>query len=359
MNAGRNVGVVGFAIGLSAAITVGMMISPESLHASGSQDEKTQARVQPVVYKSLNHDLSPRLDSMEPIEPLALDPSRISVDGLLRSRVKMTPQAPQVWQDPAVQLEHGFSPMPSPVVSFDGVTSASGVVPPVTRAAVGPNDYMQSVDGAFAIYDKAGAKTYPQGLGFASGSTLWQGFGGECETSNGGDLITLYDRQAGRWLMSRSAVSGAFTQCFAISQTERPDGSVVPLRLRAARQQDEPGPAHRHLAGRVLHDGRPVRREVDLGPGPASSRSSGTGCWPGSRLGRFTSTSPRWIRTLVASCPATWKAPRCRLPVLPTTSCSSTTTRGATKRTSSRSSSFTWTGPRRPAQPSPGRRSST
>ena len=223
MNARRNLGVMGFAVGLSASIA--MMISSEPLHASARQDDKPQASMRPVIYTPLKHDVSPRLDSIEAIEPLALDLSRVPADRFRFSRSKMANQAPQIWQDPVAQLDHGFSPIPSPIVNFDGVAIVSDVVPSFTLGAVGPNHYVQAVDRAFAVYDKTGTKLYPAGPGFASSNTPWQGFGGECESSNDGNSIMLFDRQAGRWLMSRTAASGAFTQCIAISQTSDPTGA--------------------------------------------------------------------------------------------------------------------------------------
>ena len=62
--------------------------------------------------------------------------------------------------------------------------------------------------------------------GPAAGSTLFSGFGGECEFNNDGDPITLYDPLAGRWFMSQFALphfpNGPFYQCVAVSQTSDP-----------------------------------------------------------------------------------------------------------------------------------------
>jgi hypothetical protein len=45
--------------------------------------------------KSLQNDVSPRLDSMQSIEPLALDLNRVRLNRFLPSRLKMAKQAPQ------------------------------------------------------------------------------------------------------------------------------------------------------------------------------------------------------------------------------------------------------------------------
>ena len=188
------------------------------------QDAQPRASLKPVIYKPLKHDLSPRLDSMLPIEPVPQDLNRVRVNRFLPSRLKMAKQLAQIWQDPVAQLAPGLGLMPSPVANFEGVPNVSGVLPPDTQGDVGPNHYVQWVNLAFAIYDKTGTQVYP-GVGYADGNTLWTGFGGECENTNDGDPITLYDQQAGRWLMSQFAVSGTYTQCIAVSQTGDPTGA--------------------------------------------------------------------------------------------------------------------------------------
>src|SRR5207249_1158861 len=92
------------------------------------------------------------------------------------------------------------------------------------NGAVGPNHYVQIVNLSFAIWDKAGTRLF----GPAAANTLWQGFGGPCETSNDGDPIVRYDHLADRWLLSQFALpnfpQGPFYQCIAVSQTADPTG---------------------------------------------------------------------------------------------------------------------------------------
>jgi hypothetical protein len=131
-----------------------------------------------------------------------------------------------------IQASPGTQAMPSTLQNFEGLSNAaqstvSGfyVWPPDTNGDVGPNHYVQWVNLAFAIYDKAGGKVY----GPAAGKTLWSGFSGPCQTSNDGDPIVLYDHLADRWLFSQFALpnypSGPFYQCIAVSQTGDPTGS--------------------------------------------------------------------------------------------------------------------------------------
>jgi len=127
--------------------------------------------------------------------------------------------------DPALQGFYGPATGPAPKQSFDGVGNVDAVLPPDTNGAVGKSHYIQWVNLSFAIYDKA---TGDKVLGPVNGSTLWQGFGGPCETSNDGDPIVLYDHLADRWFMSQFALPGGsqgYWQCIAVSQTGNPTGS--------------------------------------------------------------------------------------------------------------------------------------
>jgi hypothetical protein len=119
---------------------------------------------------------------------------------------------------------------PSPVIlgkPFDGVGKSLNYpiehAPPDTNGSVGDNEYVQWVNQSFAVFDKAGHLK----LGPTDGSALWHGFGGNCEHSNDGDPITLYDKAAKRWVMTQFAVSNGppYSQCIAVSQSSDPLGA--------------------------------------------------------------------------------------------------------------------------------------
>jgi hypothetical protein len=105
---------------------------------------------------------------------------------------------------------------PTTVASFNGI-SATGVLPPDTVGAVGPNHYVQMVNSAFAIWDKTGHLL----AGPSPINSLWHGFGGPCETQNNGDPIVRYDHLADRWLVSQFAIDDHM-QCIAISRGANP-----------------------------------------------------------------------------------------------------------------------------------------
>lgn len=179
----------------------------------------------PIVSSAIKHDVSPELRHIPPIPPVA-GPKIVEIR---RPRLpkRQGPRLP-IGPDPVLQDFSGPLNMPSPSQSFEGVNNVNGVLPPDTNGAVGPNHYVQWVNLSFAVYTKSGERVY----GPAAGNTLWQGFGGACETENGGDPIVLYDKGDpnnpldDHWFMSQLAYpnfpNGPFYQCIAVSQTPDP-----------------------------------------------------------------------------------------------------------------------------------------
>ncbi len=118
------------------------------------------------------------------------------------------------------------------LLNFDGISVGDGsgriVAPPDTNGAVGLTQYVQSVNLAFAIYDKATGTLIS---GPTPTNALWTGFGGDCESRNDGDPIVLYDRDANRWVISQFALgpfftgTGSFLQCVAVSTSGDATGS--------------------------------------------------------------------------------------------------------------------------------------
>jgi len=182
----------------------------------------------PIVVEDVHHDVTPPLMLM----PL-MDASKVQVSPheplpfpkAPRGEAVPGPYRPD--EDELEQYEETFgvpnmlAPMPPPLTSFLGVGSI-GAVPPDTNGDVGPNHYVQWVNLAFAVWDKSGNVIY----GPVLGNSIWQGFGGLCETRNSGDPIALYDPIANRWMMSQLAFVNPdqYHQCIAVSQTADPTG---------------------------------------------------------------------------------------------------------------------------------------
>ncbi|GAA0707677.1 hypothetical protein [Dokdonella soli] len=116
--------------------------------------------------------------------------------------------------------------MPAPIATFDGINVAAGCgacAPPDTDGAVGETQYVQMVNTAYQIFDKATGASL---AGPTQISALWAGFGGVCETGGAGDPIVLYDKLAKRWVISQFAGGTVITdECIAVSITSDATGS--------------------------------------------------------------------------------------------------------------------------------------
>ena len=133
-------------------------------------------------------------------------------------------------RDPVVQTSASSAAAataPTAGAGFEGLgTGLPGATvnsaPPDPNGDVGPNQYVQIVNQQFAVFSKTGSVLY----GPANTGTLWQGFGGGCQTNNDGDATVKYDRLADRWVISQFSVSTKpYLQCVAVSTTGNPMGS--------------------------------------------------------------------------------------------------------------------------------------
>jgi hypothetical protein len=116
--------------------------------------------------------------------------------------------------------------IPVPIRTFDGIPFPGvgcNCAPPDPNGAVGLTQYVQIVNEAYQVFDKASGNST---LGPRSISSIWSGFGGVCETGGSGDPVVLYDHLANRWLISQFAGTSTITdECVAISTTSDATGS--------------------------------------------------------------------------------------------------------------------------------------
>ena len=174
---------------------------------------------------------STRSDTTAPLRALPqLPPKPAVLGGIFERPRKILPNrdanAAPFEVDGAVQTDLVAAPTaPTQGPNFEGINNVNGVLPPDTVGDIGPNHYVQMVNLSFAIYDRNGNKLY----GPVGSNTLWQGFGGPCETTNDGDPVVLYDHLSDRWIMTQFALPryprGPFYECIAVSQTPDPRGA--------------------------------------------------------------------------------------------------------------------------------------
>lgn len=134
--------------------------------------------------------------------------------------------------DGAVQSSTSGVAAPTAGSGVDGVgngfsgpqgTFTVNSAPPDTNGAVGATQYVQLVNSGFAVFDKATKNVV---YGPVATNTLWSGFGGPCETDNDGDATVVYDKAAGRWVISQFAVTAApYYECVAVSATSDATGA--------------------------------------------------------------------------------------------------------------------------------------
>lgn len=138
--------------------------------------------------------------------------------------------APGLAADPVVQRSAAASAAATSGAGFEGIGKGLGsyspnYAPPDTTGAAGATQYVQWVNVHLAVFDKVSGAPL---MGPVAGSTLFAGLGGACAARNDGDPIVLYDKQAGRWVLSQFAVPGGsagYWQCVAVSQTEDATGA--------------------------------------------------------------------------------------------------------------------------------------
>lgn len=125
---------------------------------------------------------------------------------------------------------NGPQAMPTPILTFDGATSADnasqgvgGLAPPDPVGDVGPNHYISGVNSVIKIFNKNGTVA----AGPVRTNTLFASLPPTdvCRTRNDGDPIVIYDSLADRWHISQFAAAGPFHQCTAISVTNDPTGA--------------------------------------------------------------------------------------------------------------------------------------
>lgn len=137
--------------------------------------------------------------------------------------------------------------------SFPGIdVNQAGirVNPPDTNGSVSKTTYVQTVNDAFAVFNKEDGTILSghteDGVFTPSpvdARSLWSGFGGGCESANGGDPIVLYDKVADRWLVSQLGMpqGGPYSECIAISTS--PDASSRYYRYEFQFKKDASGSA--------------------------------------------------------------------------------------------------------------------
>ena len=182
----------------------------------------------PQVLTELRHDTGPALSTL----PLVR-----GATGAINLPAYGVPVGSPASTDPVVQRGAGGA-MPAPLNTFPGIDGSDLERPAYPTGDVGPNDYVQWVNGSIAVFDKAGAVRF----GPTHANLVWKGFSNPadpndpanlCEAINEPDPVVRYDPLADRWLLSHlafnvgifGAIDGPFVQCLAVSSGSDPTGT--------------------------------------------------------------------------------------------------------------------------------------
>jgi hypothetical protein len=159
------------------------------------------------------------------------------------------------------QTVPGSRPPMAKVESFDGLgfgfTGPQGTArmrnPSDNTLAVGPNHIVQIVNSRMAVFSKKGAQFGQTGkvlYGPVRTNTIFEGFGGQCETQTSGDSVVRYDQLAERWLYvlpifrrPASDPKGPFYMCYAVSTGPDPLGPYYRYAFERPLFPDYPRPA--------------------------------------------------------------------------------------------------------------------
>ncbi|MGA7558576.1 MAG: hypothetical protein WCF61_15185 [Terriglobales bacterium] len=179
------------------------------------------------------------------LQPIVINPDKVAVSLPVSEIAKTT--GPPVFNGWIIRKEHEtpnhmttIYDEPDPVMqdsaepaaklpvtlgfNFDGMDGeqAGGVIPPDTNGAVGDTQFFLITNFAFNIYNKT---TGALEVGPLYINSIWQNFGGQCQSDNGGDPVVLYDHIANRWLLEQLEYTSSYQICFAVSQTDDATGA--------------------------------------------------------------------------------------------------------------------------------------
>ncbi|MGH6890409.1 MAG: hypothetical protein ACREHF_14650 [Rhizomicrobium sp.] len=110
------------------------------------------------------------------------------------------------------------------VLSFNAVREdEQNAQVPDTNGAVGTTQFVEITNFDYEVYDKTSGKLV---LKPTNTNTIFSGFGGQCENTDPGDPVVIWDKIANRWLVSyMNYESNNMALCIAVSASADATGS--------------------------------------------------------------------------------------------------------------------------------------
>ena len=208
----------------SISLALGLLLFAGCISSPGYSQSQTASH--PHVFSGIRHDVSRPLRAMKSAQGAStVSEDEDDQDGDARRFAAVGPKLAEVFSDP-VQQDFPGPPFRGILgVQFDGLSIGTGWVVPDTNGAIGPTQFVEWINTQYAVFDRTTGAII---LGPEKGNTLWQGFGGLCESNNNGDPLAQYDKQAGRWVLTQHAnapLGKISYQCVAVSVTSDATGS--------------------------------------------------------------------------------------------------------------------------------------
>ncbi|HEY2801469.1 MAG TPA: Ig domain-containing protein, partial [Chthoniobacterales bacterium] len=211
-----------FGFGLSS-VGVALALMALSINSS-STGVAAGANKGVTIIHSYHNDVSPAMRDVEPWPVQRVQEHEAAINpkistGLHKDGIDLVVQKGTLLGQLAPSI-------PAPILNFQGIPFpgvSCHCAPPDTNGEVGATQYVQMVNDAYQVFDKA---TGASVLGPNSIVSVWTGFGGVCQTSGLGDPVVLYDQLANRWIISQFAGTSIPTdECIAVSTTSDATGT--------------------------------------------------------------------------------------------------------------------------------------
>jgi hypothetical protein len=218
-------------VSLAGILTPALLVFSLALPAS-AQDTRTI----PIIIRETAHAITPPMSVVaEPVAPRT-GGQRTALP------VHRRPGLPIVSLKPDSVVQE-LSPAPlvstTNLLNFDGVSDVDADAPPDTNASVGNTQVVETVNTSYQVFNKSTGASL---LGPAEIGSLFSFLTGPGQICNGdlfttglfisySDPVVLYDKTAGRWLISIVAFDGlflsTFSECIGVSTTSDATGSYA------------------------------------------------------------------------------------------------------------------------------------
>lgn len=217
---------LGAALLLAAALPAAHAEGAGGTRPAVKRDPNAGPTVQQAVRFDVSAPVRDILRNLPPERPGGAEREPYEIPNIL---LKLSGQpAASARKSPNLQNRPTGVPAPAVDVNFEAINQSSSgcnCEPPDTNGDVSDQHYIQWVNGGWQAFDKTTGAPDPTTLTPKPGNSFWVGFGGQCETTNDGDPVALWDARAQRWVMSQFTASAPYSQCVAVSTSADPFGT--------------------------------------------------------------------------------------------------------------------------------------